>query len=77
MYKVKDILTGFYRAIKLIPISSDDQFKKVSEEIGNLINVDSPYVVKIIEYFLNKPFVYIVMEYLEGPTLSDYINSKH
>jgi len=44
--------------------------------MNNLILVDSPYVVKLIEYFINDLDLYLVMEYIEGKTISQYINSS-
>lgn len=41
------------------------------QEIEVLKNVDHPNVVKIEEYFVEKHFVYIVFEKIQGLTLEE------
>ena len=42
-----------------------------------MINLDHPNIVKIYEYFEDWWFIYIVMEFLEGGELFDWIKRKN
>jgi len=79
LFKADDRQSGKAVAIKIpyLQIESDpagfDRFKR-EEEIG--LQLDHPYILKFIAVE-NKSRPYIVMEYLEGQTLSELLKSVH
>ena len=79
LYKATDRKTGAAVAIKVphLQIESDpagfDRFRR-EEEIG--LQLDHPYILKFVPVE-KKSRPYLVMEYLEGQTLSELLRSVH
>jgi serine/threonine-protein kinase len=77
LFKANDRVTGKAVALKIphLQIESDpagfDRFRR-EEEIG--LRLDHPYILKVFPVE-NKSRPYIAMEYLEGQTLSELLNS--
>lgn len=67
-YKTKE-----YWAIKIIYKYQIQNTKQINREIKILENLDHPNIVKIYEYFEDKWFYYLVMEFLEGGELFEFI----
>ena len=79
IYLAMDKTSNDYVAIKILHPDKKDSYadrKRFLEEIKLTKKVDSPYVVKIFDWEWNEEIQYIVMEYIEGDTLKDYVHSK-
>ena len=71
--------TGKKVAIKIINKSSlktEEDKELVKSEIDIMKLCHHPNIVKLLDHFENSEFIYIVMEYLSGGTLNQYIK-KH
>lgn len=64
--------TGIRRAVKKID-KVHTQPWQFEDEIRALIILDHPHIVKIIEYFEDEDYFYVVSELCTGPDLYDYI----
>ncbi|CAD7957598.1 unnamed protein product [Amoebophrya sp. A120] len=64
--------TNEIRAVKKIPIKVQNK-KFLSTELSLLLNLDHPNIVKIYEWFEEKGFLYMVMEYCAGGELEDMV----
>jgi serine/threonine protein kinase len=49
----------------------------LEKEIKTMEKVNHPFVVKLIEWFIEEDFVYIVSEYADGGTLEDMIAKSY
>ena len=77
VFKAREISTGKIIAVKKMPINhSEKKYSNIIKEISLLKNLDHPNIVKYYDYFEEEDFIYLMMEYLEGGTLKQYINSK-
>ena len=77
VFKAREISTGKIIAVKKMPINhSEKKYSNIIKEINLLKNLDHPNIVKYYDYFEEEDFIYLMMEYLEGGTLKQYINSK-
>lgn len=71
--------TNEYVAIKILHPDKKDSYadkKRFLEEIKLTKKVDSPYVVKVFDWAWDDNIQYIVMEYIDGVTLKEYVQSK-
>ena len=78
VFKVMDKVTKEVRAMKIIQkkvLSSEEQEKKFVNEIEILKQVSSPHIVRIFEYFEDISSFYIIIEFIEGKNLFEYIES--
>ena len=55
---------------------SPSRYKKTIKEINLLKKLDHPNIVKYYDYFEDEENIYIIMEYLEGCTLKQYIKKN-
>lgn len=68
---------GYKVAVKIIKLDKlKSQFHSVVQEILALKKIDHPNVVKIHEIFRDSKKLYIVMEYVEGKELFDFVVQK-
>ena len=77
-FKAKHKLTKAIRCVKKIPkkdLADEDQ-KKLIQEVTILKTLDHPNILKVIEFYQNERFFFIVTEYLEGGELFDRIMSE-
>lgn len=66
-------------AIKVVdPASLTDlvKRKRFEQEIRLMKKIDSPYVVKLFDSEITDKYAYIVMEYVDGYILKDYIQKR-
>ena len=75
VYKAFELCSGRIVAIKQIPINSSN-IKYVIKEIELLKNLEHPNIVKYYNYLKEENHIYIIMEYLEGCTLKQYIKEN-
>jgi len=52
-----------------------DQIDAIHEEIKILNKLDHPNIVKYYETYLDKKYIYLVMEYIDGGELFDKISA--
>ena len=77
VFKAREISTGRIVAVKKMLIgNSPSKYKKIIKEINLLKNLDHPNIVKYYDYFEEEDYIYIMMEYLEGCTLKQYIQNN-
>lgn len=79
IFLANDKETGKEVAIKILePSSRNDRIKqkRFMHEIRLLKKVDSPHVVKLFDAEMSDANCYIVMEYVDGDILKDYIKNR-
>ena len=77
VFKAREISTGKIIAVKKMSINhSEKKHSNIIREINLLKHLDHPNIVKYYDYFEEEDFIYLMMEYLEGGTLKQFINSK-
>ena len=77
VFKAREMKTGRIIAVKKIFIGdSQSKYKKTIKEINLLKNLDHPNIVKYYDYFQEEDYVYLMMEFLEGCTLKQYIQKN-
>ena len=79
VFKAREISTGRVIAVKKIEINnSKSKYDKTIKEINLLKNLEHPNIVKYYDYFQEENYIYLMMEYLDGGTLKQYIiNNKN
>ncbi len=84
VWKALDSQSKRYVAVKLLNTDlrvDPDFLKRFAREVPLVAALQHPNIVKIHDFQIarpsesNSPFAYIVMDYIEGPTLADYIGS--
>ncbi|WP_170109531.1 Stk1 family PASTA domain-containing Ser/Thr kinase [Melghirimyces profundicolus] len=76
VYKARDVLLNRYVAIKVLneSLSNDSEFvRRFSREAQAAASLSHPNVVSVYDVGQENHTHYIVMEYIEGPTLKEYI----
>jgi len=79
VYKAKCHLLNRYVAVKILrpELVEDDEFvKRFKRESQAAASLSHPNVVNIYDVGQQKDIHYIVMEYVDGQTLKDYIREK-
>lgn len=77
VYRAMNKRTAQIRAVKIIKKTIlNNRQKEYTSEIDILCKVDHPNIVKIFEYYEDKSFFYIVMEYLLGRNLLEDIRIR-
>ena len=73
--KAIHLKTGETRAIKMLMLQevNAQSKRKLINEVNVMKCLDHPHIVKIYEFFDHESALYIVMEYLEGEPLFDYL----
>lgn len=66
VYLARDMELGIYRAVKVLPVSE----KQEAILLGRL---DYPSIPKMIDYQESGEYCYIIMEYIHGKTLGQYL----
>lgn len=76
VYKAMEKSTGLVRAIKQIFNENITNYDGFMTEVSALKTLDHPNVVKLFEVYQDKKCVFLVLEYLEGGELFDYITDR-
>lgn len=77
VYKAKEIISDKIVAVKQISINnSEANYESILREIQVLSKISHPNIVKYYKYYEENDRIYIIMEYLEGGTLKEFINDK-
>lgn len=71
VYKVVHKSTGLVRAMKMIRKDNypSKKNKEFLQEIEILMKLEHPNIIKIYEYFSNKNYLFLIMEYIPGGEL--------
>ena len=75
VYKAFELCSGRRVAIKQIRIDTQNK-NLVLKEIEVLKKVEHPNIVKYFNFLKEDNYVFIIMEFLEGGTLKEYINEN-
>ena len=77
VYKVQNKLDKNFYIIKKIPIKSNtpEELKSIENESLILKEIESEYIVKYIDSFIENEHYNIVMEYCENKDLKSFINN--
>ena len=75
VYKAFELSTGRIVAVKKIKLHKNQNKNSILKEIELLKNIDHPNIVKYYNYIEeeNENIYYIIMEYLDGGTLENYL----
>lgn len=79
VYKALDLTLDRTVAIKILKeefLDDEDFVKKFHNEAQAVAKLSNPNIVGVYDVALDEKYHYIVMEYIEGVTLSDYIETK-
>ena len=77
VYKAKEIRTGNIVAVKQIKIHHTLlNYDSIINEINVLKHLDHPNIVKYYNYFEEDDKIFIIMEYLDGGTLKEYLKNN-
>ena len=77
VFKAREISTGRLVAVKKIKINqSRNNYDNIINEINLLKKIDHPNIIKYYNYFEEGDRIFIIMEYLEGGTLKQFINNN-
>ena len=77
VFKAREISTGRVIAVKKMSIGdSKSKYNKIIKEINLLKSLDHPNIVKYYDFFQEEEYIYLMMEYLEGCTLKQYIKNN-
>ncbi|KAK2196349.1 bifunctional Serine-threonine-protein kinase [Babesia duncani] len=71
---------GTQVAIKIISksqVMAMGHLNKLSREIGNMTRLTHPNIVKVYDVIDTPTYVFIIMEYIQGGELFDYISQMH
>ena len=75
VYKARQKLSKALRCVKKLSKKdlTDEEKLKLVEEVAILKSLDHPNIVKVLEFYQNDKYFFIVTEYLEGGELFDRI----
>ena len=77
VYKAKENDTEKIVAVKQISINNSEfNYDLILKEINVLSSISHPNIVKYYKYYEENERIYIIMEYLEGGTLKDFIKDE-
>ncbi|UQW80639.1 Stk1 family PASTA domain-containing Ser/Thr kinase [Staphylococcus edaphicus] len=80
VYLAEDTILNRNVAIKAIRIPAsekDETIKRFEREVHNLTQLSHSNIVNVFDVTEDDEYFYLVMEYIEGPTLSEYIQEHH
>ena len=75
VYLARHALTGTKVCMKVI-MKENTPIQYVESEVSFMRNFEHPFIVTLYQYFQDETRFFIVMEYIEGPTLLDFINES-
>merc|ERR1711935_1188753 len=75
VYKARQKLSKALRCVKKLSKKdlTEEEKNKLVEEVAILKSLDHPNIVKVLEFYQNDKYFFIVTEYLEGGELFDRI----
>ncbi|KAA1042747.1 Stk1 family PASTA domain-containing Ser/Thr kinase [Macrococcus equipercicus] len=79
VYLAEDIILNRRAAVKIINIPPNDKERAVQRferEVQNATSLSHPNIVQVIDVDEDDHHYYLIMEFIEGPTLSEYIKEN-
>lgn len=79
VYLADDIILDAQVAVKIInvpPVDVDRAVKRFEREVQNATTLSHPNIVKVLDVDEDDRHYYMVMEYIDGPTLHEYIRDN-
>ena len=73
VYLIEDKITKIKYALKKISYKNRQNLKDYKNEISILKNINSNYIIKIYDYFIDKKTLNIIIEYAPFGDLYEYI----
>lgn len=78
VYLAEDSILNRKVAVKMIhiaPHEKEEMIRRFEREVHNTSQLSHENIVNVIDVGENNEYFYLVMEYIEGPTLSEYIKT--
>ncbi|MCE4956797.1 Stk1 family PASTA domain-containing Ser/Thr kinase [Macrococcoides caseolyticum] len=79
VYLAEDIILDALVAVKIInipPVDVDRAVKRFEREVQNATTLSHPNIVKVLDVDEDERHYYMVMEFIDGPTLHEYIREN-
>lgn len=79
VYKARDKKLNRFIAVKILKhefIDNEDIVDKFKKEATAIANLNDPYIVNVLDVGSQDDYNYIVMEYVKGKTLKEFIREK-
>lgn len=79
VYKARDKKLNRFIAVKILKhefINNEDIVDKFKKEATAIANLNDPYIVNVLDVGSQEDYNYIVMEYVKGKTLKEFIREK-
>ncbi|WP_326514124.1 Stk1 family PASTA domain-containing Ser/Thr kinase [Clostridium intestinale] len=79
VYKARDKKLNRFIAVKILKhefIDNEDIVDKFKKEATAIANLNDPYIVNVLDVGSQEDYNYIVMEYVKGKTLKEFIREK-
>jgi serine/threonine-protein kinase len=79
VYKARDKKLNRFIAVKILKhefIDNEDIVDKFKKEATAIANLNDPYIVNVLDVGSQEEYNYIVMEYVKGKTLKEFIREK-
>lgn len=79
VYLAEDIILDAQVAVKIInipPVDVDRAVKRFEREVQNATTLSHPNIVKVLDVDEDERHYYMIMEYIDGPTLHEYIRDN-
>lgn len=79
VYLADDIILDAQVAVKIInipPVDVERAVKRFEREVQNATSLSHPNIVKVLDVDEDERHYYMVMEYIDGPTLHEYIREN-
>lgn len=73
IFEARHNILGLARAVKRLK-KTGENCKRWGDEVAALLTLDHPHIVRLVEYFDEDQYLYLVFELCEGPDLLDRIN---
>ncbi len=58
------------------PVKSESELRKLEEEAVEMAKLNHPNVAMIFDHFVEGPFYFLIVEYIDGKTLSQIFNER-
>lgn len=73
--KVKNLCDGQYYAVKTVVLGEkEDKINNSNNELLNMFNIDSPFIVKLYEAFYHEQTCKFIFEFMNCGSLGDVLN---
>ncbi|MGV2874408.1 Stk1 family PASTA domain-containing Ser/Thr kinase [Macrococcus capreoli] len=79
VYLAHDIILDAQVAVKIInvpPVDIDRAVKRFEREVQNATTLSHPNIVKVLDVDEDERHYYMIMEFIDGPTLHEYIRER-